>query len=270
MQTFASSRVLRETREGRLATCFKLNIPSPHIVELAGLAGVSTIWLCQEHVPNDWSMIEHQIRAARIYGMDVIVRVAKGSYSDYLRPFEAGANGIMVPHVTSAKEAEQIVQMTRPVPVGRRALDSGNVDGKFCQIPLADYLNGLQHEQFVIIQIESPEAVAAVDEIAAVKGFDFLLFGPGDYAHLIGRAGDINHPEVLAARKKVEEAALRHGKRCMSVGYRDKPEVMLERGYSIVYLQADVLALRTGFESALAEFAPAAAAATGGTSPYSR
>ena len=89
-----NSRVLREVRAGQPATCLKINITHPGVVELAGLAGASAVWLCNEHIPNDWLSIEHCVRAAKIHDTDVIVRVARGAYSDYVKPFEADAAGI--------------------------------------------------------------------------------------------------------------------------------------------------------------------------------
>ena len=38
---------------------------------------------------------EHQIRAAKLYDVDTIVRVARGSYSDYVRAYEADATALM-------------------------------------------------------------------------------------------------------------------------------------------------------------------------------
>jgi len=86
-----TSRVLRDIREGRQAACVKINITHPNVVELAGLAGASAVWLCNEHGPNDWQTIEHCIRAAKLHDMDTILRVSKGSYSDYIKAFEADA-----------------------------------------------------------------------------------------------------------------------------------------------------------------------------------
>src|SRR5690606_12098783 len=122
-------RVLGLLRQDRTASVLKLNLADPRIVEIAALDGIDAVWLCQEHVPNDWLMLENQLRAARIYNIDTLVRVERGSYSDYLRPLEAGATGIIVPHVASADEARQIVDWVRCHPLGRRALDGGNVDG---------------------------------------------------------------------------------------------------------------------------------------------
>ncbi|MDB6024214.1 MAG: aldolase [Verrucomicrobiales bacterium] len=249
-----SSRLLRELRAGNCATSFKINLADPRIIELCGLAGFSTVWICNEHVGNDWFNLENQIRAAKLYDMDTIVRVEKGSYSDYVKPFEADATGIMVPHVTTADEAKQIVQMTRFHPLGRRAIDGGNVDGVYCQIPLADYLTHSNTERVLIFQIESPEALENVEAIAAVPGFDILLFGPGDFSHLIGKAGQIHDPVVVAARKRVAAAAKKHGKFLMTPGMIAPRAELETEGFQAFNLGADVIGIAQYCKDRLAAF----------------
>jgi 4-hydroxy-2-oxoheptanedioate aldolase len=258
-----SSRLLRKLRAGQSATCLKMNLGDPRVVELAGLAGVDAVWLCNEHVPNDWLNLENQVRAAKLYDMDTIVRVAKGSYSDYVKPLEADATGLMVPHVASADEARQIVQMTRFQPLGRRAWDGGNMDGQFCQVPVDDYLRHSNTERVLVFQIESPEALAHVEQIAAVPGFDGLLFGPGDFSHLLGKAGQIHEPEVVAARQRVAAAARAHGKFAMSAGLFAPRAVLEAEGYQVFNLGADVLGLGNYFRSAVVEFGRDAAGPSG-------
>jgi 4-hydroxy-2-oxoheptanedioate aldolase len=247
-----ASRIRRENSLGQIASCIKINIPDPLIVELAGLADASCVWLCNEHVPNDWRNLENCIRAAKLHGMDAIVRVSKGSYSDYLKPFEADAAGIMVPHVTSAEEARHIVDMCRAVPLGHRAMDAGNIDGAFCQLPLNEYVEYVNKEKILILQIESPEALEVVEEIAAVPGYDMLLFGPGDYSHRIGKLGQIHDPEVHAARARVERAARTYGKKCFSVAAPGTAEELFARGYAVTQVTADVIAIGQSFRQSIA------------------
>ena len=248
------SRLLRELRAGRNPCTLKLNLNDPRIVEMAGLAGASAVWLCNEHVPNDWTNLENQVRAARLHDLDSIIRVSKGSYSDYVKPFEMDATAIMVPHVTTADEARKVVEMTRFLPLGRRPMDGGNIDGAFCQIPVADYLHHSNTERLLILQIESPEALENVEAIAAVPGFDVLLFGPGDYSHLIGKAGQIGAPEVVAARKRVAAAALRHGKYLMSPGMIAPRAELEAEGWRILNLGADVVSLGSAFNKLVADY----------------
>ena len=240
------SRVKRQLVAGQLPTVFKINLSDPRVIEVAALTGVDAVWLCTEHVPNDWVGLENQIRAARVHGIDALVRVARGSYSDYIRPLEAGAAGIIVPHVASEPEARQIVEWVRFHPLGKRALDGGNIDGNFCLTPLDDYLRNSNEERLVILQIESPEALEQVEKIAAVPGFDGLLFGPGDFSHRIGKAGKIGDPQVVAARKQVAAAALRHGKFAMTAGLIAPLPELVNEGYRVLGIGADVVVISKG------------------------
>ncbi len=237
------SRVLRRLRAGEMPTVLKLNLSDPRVVEIAGLAGADSVWLCTEHVPNDWLGLENQIRAARIHNMDTLVRVGRGSYSDYIRPLEADATGIIVPHVANADEARQIVEWVRFHPVGKRALDGGNIDGQFCLVPLDEYLHHSNTERIVILQIESPEALEHVEAIAAVPGFDLLLFGPGDFSHRIGKPGKLDDPQVVAARKRVAAAARAHGKYAMTAGLIAPFGQLVDEGYRLFGIGADVVGL---------------------------
>jgi 4-hydroxy-2-oxoheptanedioate aldolase len=260
MPQLRPSRILRELRNGQNSTVLKLNMNDPRIVELAGLAGASAVWLCNEHVPNDWLNLEHQIRAAKLYDMDTIVRVNKGGYSEYVKPFECDATGIMVPHIISADEARNVVDMVRCRPLGSKALDAGNMDGLFCQVPLTDYAHHCNTEKFVILQIESPEALEVVDEIAAVPGYDMLLFGAGDFSHRVGKLGQATHPEVVAARKKVAAAALKHGKYPAVASLFGQKDQLMEEGTRVFTLGADVLELGSAFKKLVGDFSGGASA----------
>lgn len=237
------SRILRLLREGKFPSVFKSNLADPRVVEAAGLCGVDAVWLCNEHVPTDWSGLENQIRAARLHDVDSIVRVSRGSYSDYVRPLEAGATGIMVPHVASAAEARQIVEWVRFHPLGKRALDGGNIDGQFCLLPQDEYLRHANAECLVIFQIESPEGLEQVEAIAAVPGFNGLLFGPGDFSHRIGQAGQLDAPEVASARRRVAAAARQHGKFAMAAGLYAPFADLVKEGHAVFGIGADVIGL---------------------------
>jgi 4-hydroxy-2-oxoheptanedioate aldolase len=201
-----------------------------------------------EHVPTDWLLLENMVRAAKVHDADAMVRVSRGSYSDYIRPLEMDATGIMVPHLMSAVDARHVVRMTRFHPIGRRPIDSGNLDGFFCQIDRASYVSQANSERFVIVQIEDPEPFEELDEIAAVDGIDMLFFGPGDFSHGIGKVGQVNAPEVVEARKAVAAAAKRHGK---FAGTMASPETFLARrdeGFQFLSVGADVVGLCLYFE----------------------
>ena len=202
-----SSKVLEKLRNGQIVHCTKINLADPRVVEIAALCGFDCVWLDMEHVPNDWRNIEDQIRAAKVHNVDALVRVSKGSYSDYVKPLEADAAGIMVPHVMSAKEAKEVSWHTRFSPVGRRPLDGGSADGDFCMTDIKDYVKQANEQRFVIVQIEDPEPLDELEEIAATDGIDMLFFGPGDFSQGIGAVGQWDHPKIADSRKRIADIA---------------------------------------------------------------
>jgi len=237
------SRVLAKLRAGQVAFIFKSNLDSSRAVEIAAMAGFDCIWTCMEHVPNDLSLIERQINATKIWDVDLMVRVARGSYSDYIRPLELDAAGIMVPHIMSLEDARNVVRMTRFHPIGRRPVDGGNADGQYCAVDFREYLKQANEQRFVCIQIEDPEPLAELDAIAALDGIDIIFFGPGDFSHGIGAPGVWDHPKLIEARKRVAEVALAHGKVAGTVGNPDNAKDLIAMGYRFINIGADVVAL---------------------------
>lgn len=242
------SRVLRQLRAGKLAVLVKFNTIDPRSVEIGAASGFDSVWLDNEHTPMDWLLFENMVRAAKLHGVDAMVRVCRGSYSDYVRPLEMDATGIMVPHLMSVDDAKQVVRMTRFHPVGRRPWDGGNLDGFFCKIDPLTYLKQANEERFVAMQIEDPEALEVLDEIAAVPGYDILFFGPGDFSHSIGKATQMQAPEVVAARKAIAEAARKHGKFAGTVCAAEDVQEMWDMGYQFLAVCADVVGLRQYFD----------------------
>ena len=242
------SKTLELLRAGKTVISTKCNTSDPRVVEIAAMMGFPCIWVDTEHTANDYFVTEKQIMAAKMYDADVLVRIPRGSYSEYIRPLELDAAGIMVPHVMSVEEAKEIVRMTRFHPIGRRPVDGGNADAKYCMVPTHEYTQQANDQRFVILQIEDPEAMEQIDEIAALEGFDMLFFGPADYSHAIGVPGQMDHPEVVAGFRRVAEAAKKHGKFAGTVGTKANAAERLAMGYQFMNIGADVVALDNYFK----------------------
>lgn len=237
------SRVLEKMRDGQVATCVKMNLSDPRVAELSAMCGVDCIWMDMEHVPTDYQMVENIIRAAKAYDTDVLVRVAKGCYSDFLRPFESDAAGIMVPHLMSLEEAKKIVYFTKFHPVGRRPIDGGNADGAYCMVDVRDYMETANKERFVVVQIEDPEPLSELEEICALPGIDMIFFGPADFSQGLGTFCDTSDPRVDETRRLVAKTARRYGKFAGTVGSPATQDTLIEMGYQFINLGADVLSL---------------------------
>lgn len=243
MRKMRPSRVLKKLRAGEVVSCFKLNLCDARVVEIAAMAGIDCLWTDMEHVPNGIGEIERMIWAAKAHDTDVLVRVARGSYSHYIRPLEMDAAGIMVPHCMGLEDAKKVVRMTRFQPIGMRPVDGGNADGAYCAIDFNDYLTSANDERFVILQIEDPEPLEELDAIAALPGVDMLFFGPGDFSHAIGAPGVWDDPRLLDARKRVAETAIKHGKFAGTVGSAANLSDFIGMGYRFISVGADVVGL---------------------------
>ena len=248
------SNVLAKLRAGQVVSCFKLNLADARAAELAAMAGFDCLWIDMEHVANDWSVIEKQIWAAKSRNTDTMVRISRGGYSDYIRPLEMDASGIMVPHIMSAADARQVVKMTRFHPVGRRPVDGGNADGAYCNVDFKEYLSQANTQRFVTVQIEDPEPLPELDAIASLDGIDMLFFGPGDFSQGIGAPGDWDHPRIAETRKLVAEAAAKHGKFAGTVGSLETVNELIGIGYQFLSVGADVVGLNQYCGRIVSEF----------------
>lgn len=264
--TFAirPSRVLQKLRAGQVAYATKLNLGDARAAEIAAMSGLDCIWTDMEHVPNDWSVVEKQILAAKAHGVDTIVRVARGSYSDYIRPLEMDAAGIMVPHIMSAADAKAVIRQTKFHPLGLRPVDGGNADGAYCGIGLSDYLQQANEQRFNILQIEDVEPLDELEDIIALPGLDMIFFGPGDFSQSIGAPGQMDHPLIGQTRRRIAELAQRHGKFAGTVGSADNAEDLIAMGYRFISIGADVIALLNYYRGIVAQLNKQEASRVGG------
>lgn len=237
------SRVLRKIREGKTAYSFKLNLEDTRAAEIAAMTGIDCLWTDMEHVPNDYSAIENIVRAAKIYDVDVLTRVKRGSYNDMINPLEADSTGVMIPHLMSLEEAKQVVYYTKFHPIGRRPIDGGNADGNYCLTDGNAYIKQANEERFNVVQIEDPEPLSELDEICALEGIDMIFFGPADFSQGIGHPNDFSHPEIARVRELVAKTARKYGKMAGTVGGVVNHKQLENMGYNFINVGADVIGL---------------------------
>lgn len=237
------SKVLRELRAGGTASCFKVNLKDAQVSEIVARNGFDCVWVDLEHIGQDWSTIASHVWATKAHDVDLMVRVPRGSYSDYIRPLEMDATGILVPHIMGVEDAKAVIHMTRFHPVGRRPIDGGNADGAYAAMDFNDYLMSANKERFIALQIEDPEPLDELEEIAQLEGFDILFFGPGDFSQGMGAPGQWDHPLLLDTRRRVAEVANTYGKFAATVGTLANLDELKSMGYHFVSVGADVVGL---------------------------
>lgn len=248
------SLVLKKLRASEKVNCFKINLADARVAEIAALSGFDCLWVDQEHIGQDWSILSAQIWAAKANNVDVMVRVPRGSYSGYIKPLELDASGIMVPHIMNEQDAKDVIKMTRFHPLGLRPIDGGNADGSYTALDFQEYLVDSNQQKFIVLQIEDPEPLEELEKIAALDGFDMLFFGPGDFSQGIGAPGDWTHPRLVEARKYVAEIANKFGKFAGTTGSPQQLADFYKMGYHFVSIGADVVGITNYCKELVAGF----------------
>ena len=174
-------------------------IPVPEAVEIAGIAGWDFVIIDCEHAPITARLLPEMVRAAETAGISAIVRTASNEESAIQHALDAGAAGVQIPQIASVEAAQKAIRAARFHPLGRRGLNPFVRAAKFSSTPAADFLKKSNEETALILQIESAEGVAAVDEIIELGGVDVLFAGPYDLSQSLGIPGEVADPRVFAA-----------------------------------------------------------------------
>ncbi len=248
------SKVLKKLRSGEVVSCLKVNFGDGQVSELAAMSGFDCIWIDREHMAQDWSVVSSHVWATKSHDVDLMVRTPRGSYSDYIKPLELDASGILVPHIMDLEDARKVIQMTRFHPIGRRPMDGGNADGGYTNFDFKEYLKHSNDQRFISLQIEDPEPLKDLEAIAELEGYDMLFFGSGDFTQGIGAPGDFNHPKVMETRRLVAEMANKHGKYAATTGNIKMLPELIDMGYHFISIGADVSGLSTYCRSLVTEF----------------
>lgn len=187
-----------------------LKTPALQLVEILSLSGMDFVALDAEHSPFDRGSIDACLGIARALNFPALVRIAEGTPAAILTVLDSGATGVIVPHVNSVDKAQDIAKAARFGHGGRGFAGSTRWAG-YATRKMPDILAQSKTETVVLAQIEEPEALDIIDDIAAVEGIDGLFVGPADLAVSFGLT-DPAAPEVRHAIKRVGEAAKKHGK----------------------------------------------------------
>jgi len=228
----------RVLRGDTLFGCF-LHLASPITAEIMGLAGYDWALIDLEHGPGGEHEAIGQMQALEGTPAAAIVRVESNARQRAHRVLDSGAYGVMFPRIDRADEACAAVAAMRYPPDGVRGVAFSNRACAF-GTNFRAYLEASKDTLLTVVQIETPEAVANVDAIAAVDGVDVLFVGPSDLSQSLGILQQFDHPLYLGAIDRTAAAAARHGKRTgILLPKPDDVEFYRKRGYTFLASGSD-------------------------------
>ena len=184
--------------------CF-VRYPNASLIEVMGYQPWDFLVFDGEHGTLEPQDCEHMVRAAELQGVTPIVRVTTNQPHIILRLMDTGAQGLHVPWVNTAEEAEAVVRSVKYYPRGIRGLASVRAADYGQRSTFGEYVQTANQESLVVIHIETIEAVERLPEIVKIDGLDVIFIGPTDLSHSLGVPGQPQHPDVQAAINRIVE-----------------------------------------------------------------
>ena len=211
-----------------------LNLASPLAAEVMAAAGFEWLVVDAEHSPFDLGHIAHTFRAIEARGAIPMARAWDHDPVTAARLLDAGAWGLVFPHVSTPEQAEKLAAAVRYPPRGQRSVGTGR-----CVTISADYRATFDDAVLLIPQIEDMEGVENAEAICAVEGVDIGFLGPGDLAMAMGL--EAGHPDHEAALQTFREGCARAGKPCgIPVKDTDSAKQRIGEGFQLIDVNNDL------------------------------
>lgn len=241
-----ASEIKKKLRAGQVTLGSWMSMAHPSIAEILGAAGYEWVVIETEHTAIDNSEVLRLLIAIEHAGAVPLVRLAWVDPIQCKAVLDSGAAGVLVPMVNTREEAELAVKMVKYPPLGYRGVGLARAQGygeKF-----AEYVKDANDSTLLIVQIEHKDAVANIEEILDVPGIDGTFIGPYDLSMSMGLPGQLEHPAIVEARRKVLDATKRRG---LAAGIHlvhpdraaDGIAGVIAEGYQFIALGTDILFL---------------------------
>ncbi len=229
-----------------------ISLCSNFAAEITAHAGFDWALVDMEHTPNDYLSVLSQLQTFAASNTTAIVRVEWNDAVAVKRLLDLGARGLLFPMIETVEEAEKAVAATRYPPRGIRGVSGTTRASKFGRV--SNYLESIEDETTVLLQLESQAAIERAEAIADVDGVHGIFFGPSDIAADMGKLGKPMDPEVWNVIRPAAQKLMAKG---VPVGTLVlDPEFaarLLDEGFSFVACGIDTVLLARAADGLLAQ-----------------
>lgn len=177
------------------------SLDNPDAIDQFGPVGFDGVWLEGEHGPVDFGDISDLTRACDLWGLTSILRINLNEQGMIYRALDRGLQGVVVPHVNTREEAENVVAGGKFAPAGQRGLFTSRQG-----YGVSNYVQTANDHTLLVVLIEDIVAVRNLDEILDVDHIDVFFVAPTDLASSMGHMDNIGHEEV---QKTIDETLAR-------------------------------------------------------------
>lgn len=249
---------MQPTRDFRKRFCARepllgafIKSPSRQGIEIIAAQGFDFAVIDEEHAPFNRETIDDLILAARANGIAPLVRVP--GIDGILQALDCGAQGVMVPHISSRARAQSAVQACF-YGIGRRGYSPSGRAGNYGSVKRDGHVSEQDNSNALIAMIEDPEALDQIDDICATPGITGLFIGRGDLTAAYGASG-LDAPEVVAAVDTILAAARRANLPvCMNVASATLAQSFKSQGSTAFIIGSDQGFLKKAAGAELAKY----------------
>ena len=230
---------------------------SPAVVELAGFCGLDFCRIDNEHAWRQDESTENLLRAGFCADIVPLLRIDKDNPYLVRKALEAGAGGVIVPHVNTPQEAAAVVDAAKFPPRGSRGYGGICFSGQWGADAGVDWMEWCDRETLVIPMIEDVHAMPHIDGILDVEGVDGVFFGPADFSISAEVPLQMNHEKVREALERTVEAATKRAKFVIygvKYPYWEAARTAKEMGVHAIEIGHDLSILGTIWKRTIREF----------------
>jgi 2-dehydro-3-deoxyglucarate aldolase/4-hydroxy-2-oxoheptanedioate aldolase len=244
-------KAMTRSRELKLGN-FIVEFATPGIGHILKAAGCNFAFFDMEHSGFSFETLKSAIRYFEAAGVAVIVRVPAQENDMLARACDMGAEGLIAPMISSAAQAQAMVDSVKYFPSGKRGVGLQMAHDNYRLAPVAEALNNANERTSVICLIETADGARNAEAIAAIDGVDCLWVGHFDLSVSLGIPGEFSHPEFQAAIEKIIAAAKKHGKSLgRLVPNTEQAIAYYKQGFDFICYSGDVWVLRDGLAAAV-------------------
>jgi 4-hydroxy-2-oxoheptanedioate aldolase len=227
-------------------------LPSSFVVDVIARTGIDFIILDMEHGTLSLETAEEMVRAAQLHNCQSIIRVGDDHENTILHALETGCEAIMVPHVSTVKVAEKIVNSALYSPKGSRGLSPYTRCHNYTHLGLEKSMLRHAEDTMVGILVEGKEGIKNLSKIVQVEGIDLIYLGMYDISQSIGLPGKLEHPEVMLELENCLKVIKSSNKFAGTFSRDIKAcQKFKEMGFDFIAYVADSYALHTYFSEAV-------------------
>lgn len=198
------------------------------VAQIAATAGFDTLYVDVEHNGYSFDITGQICMAALAVGVTPFVRVPTTRPEHVGAALDAGALGVIAPHIRSAADAIRLVRSAKFPPLGDRGAIGQLPHFGYRSLPTAEANRALNEATTVMVMMETVEALEHVEEIAEVDGVDMMMIGTNDLTAEMGIPGDYDNPKVRAAYQRTIDACRKHGKHVGVGGLAGRADLVAE------------------------------------------